>query len=101
MAGFEPVPRTDDAVLEEAVEAPSARYGRMLFVVYLALYAAYVLLMAFAPQVMQRRPMAGINLSVLYGLGLIAVAFVMAVFYDWLCRPLVAGDRTSAPEARS
>ena len=105
MARFDPAPRLDDNRIEEAVESRGARYGRMLFVVYLALYAVYVLLTAFAPEVMQRRPLAGINLSVLYGLGLIAVAFLMALFYDWLCRPLTS-DGTTAPtradqEARS
>jgi uncharacterized membrane protein (DUF485 family) len=37
---------------------------------------------------------AGVNLAVLYGLGLIAAAFVLALVYAWLCRSRVD------PEAR-
>lgn len=63
----------------------------ILFFCYLALYSGFVLLNAFAPKLMAETPFAGVNLAVLYGLGLILVAFVLAVLYDWLCR-LVAGD---------
>jgi uncharacterized membrane protein (DUF485 family) len=45
------------------------------------------LLTAFAPGVMQMVvPAVGINVAVLYGLGLIAAAFVLALGYAWLCR---------------
>lgn len=72
----------------DATSQRGARYGRVLFVVYLLLYGGYVGITAFAPSVMKRTPLAGINLSVLYGLGLIGAAFAMALAYDWLCRPL-------------
>ena len=38
---------------------------------------------------------AGINLAVVYGLGLIAAAFILALLYVWLCRG------KSEPEART
>lgn len=74
-----------------------ARYGRVLFVVYLLLYGGYVCITAFAPAIMQRTPLAGINLSVLYGLALIATAILMALVYDWICR-LAAHSGGSASE---
>ncbi|MEX0714559.1 MAG: DUF485 domain-containing protein [Pirellulales bacterium] len=70
----------------ERVSAQRIRYGHALFVLYLLLYGAFVLLNAFAPSVMARTPAAGINLAVLSGLGLIGAAFLLALVYDWLSR---------------
>jgi uncharacterized membrane protein (DUF485 family) len=74
----------------EPASARQTRYGQILFVLYLVLYSGFVLLNAFAPSAMERTPFAGVNLAILYGLALIAFAFVLAVFYDWLCRLLGA-----------
>lgn len=63
----------------------NARYGLVLFGLYLVLYGGFVLLNAFAPEVMDAVPLAGVNLAVLYGLGLIAAAFLLALLYGWLC----------------
>jgi uncharacterized membrane protein (DUF485 family) len=71
----------------DATNRRGARYGHVLFAIYLVLYGGFVGITAFAPAIMERTPLLGINLSVLYGLGLIAAAFVLAVLYDWLCRP--------------
>lgn len=70
----------------EAESVRSTRLGHVLFILYLILYGAYVLINAFAPDVMAMTPWAGINVAVLSGLGLIVAAFVFAVLYDWLCR---------------
>jgi uncharacterized membrane protein (DUF485 family) len=70
--------------------ARRARYGLWLFGVYLLLYGGFMALSAFAPAAMERTPFAGVNLAVLYGLGLIGAAFLLAVLYDLLCRPLDA-----------
>jgi uncharacterized membrane protein (DUF485 family) len=84
--------------------ARNARYGLWLFGLYCAAYAAFVLLNAFMPDSMTQRPVAGISLSVLYGLGLIALAFILSLVYSWLCRAnLVAtdtGDGASESAAR-
>ena len=63
-----------------------AGYGLSLFAVYLTLYVGFVLLNAFAPEDMGRELFAGLNIAVGYGMGLIIVAFVLALFYAWLCR---------------
>jgi uncharacterized membrane protein (DUF485 family) len=86
MAGFDhrAAPATEGAT--EQSSARSTRYGRILFAFYALLYGGFVLINAFAPALMQTTPLGGINLAVLYGLGLIFAAFVLAVFYDWLCR---------------
>jgi uncharacterized membrane protein (DUF485 family) len=88
MAGFEhhAAPVTEGA--EEQTSARATRYGRILFVFYALLYGGFVLINAFDPALMQTTPLGGINLAVLYGLGLIFAAFALALFYDWLCRVL-------------
>ena len=71
----------------------NARAGMVLFVLYLALYAAYVLVSAFRPQVLDARPFAGVNLAVLSGLGLIFAALALALVYAWVCRaPAGSGE---------
>jgi uncharacterized membrane protein (DUF485 family) len=75
--------------MQSSAPRPS-RLGLALFGLYLALYAGFVLLNSFQPALMEWRPFGHVNLALLYGLGLIAVAFVLAVLYDWLRR--AAGD---------
>lgn len=62
------------------------RIGLRLFAIYLLLYVGFMLLCAFAPAVMERRPMGGLNLAILYGFGLIIAAFVLAMLYGVMCR---------------
>ncbi len=62
----------------------SSRLGNALFVVYLLFYVGFVGLSAFIPQVMEWRPWNGLNLAVLYGFGLILLAFFMAALYGYL-----------------
>lgn len=63
-----------------------ARLGLWLYGLYLACYSAFVGLSAFAPGVMSRRPLGGLNAATLSGLGLIALAFLLALVYMALCR---------------
>lgn len=85
MAGLEPhaVPQIADDPL---TASRNARLGMRLFVAYSALYAGYVLLVAFFGDVMRWTPWPGINLAVIYGLTLIISAFALALLYSWLCR---------------
>ena len=63
-----------------------SRIGLVLFAIYLAIYAIYVVVNAFWPTVMDAVPLAGVNLAILYGFGLIGGAIVLALIYGWLCR---------------
>ena len=54
--------------------AHNARTGMMLFVLYLLLYGGFIGLSAFAPQAMATPLLAGANVAVVYGLGLIVAA---------------------------
>jgi uncharacterized membrane protein (DUF485 family) len=57
-----------------------------MFAVYLIFYGSFVLLAAFSPQSMEFTPLAGVNLAIWYGFGLIAVAILLALIYGWTCR---------------
>jgi uncharacterized membrane protein (DUF485 family) len=66
--------------------ARNARYGLVLFVIYVIFYAAFVWLSAFCPAVMAEPLVGGVNLAVCYGFGLIIAAFVLAIIYMLACR---------------
>ncbi len=68
------------------METRNARVGFVLFVVYLLLYGGFVFLNAFAADVMEWTPIAGVNLAILYGFGLIIAALLLALLYGFLCR---------------
>lgn len=69
-----------------------SRLGLVLFFLYLALYGGFVLLNAFAPETMEATPIAGVNVAILYGFGLIISAFVLALIYG-----VFSGDFSSGP----
>jgi len=79
------------------ISSRNSRYGLVLFAFYLVLYGGFMLLNAFFPQLMEYTPLAGINLAILYGFGLIIAALVLALIYGWLCR--VREDDAAPKEA--
>jgi uncharacterized membrane protein (DUF485 family) len=69
--------------------------GLKLFVLYLVAYALFVGLNAFSPDVMKTPVVAGVNLAIVYGFGLIVGAFVLAVIYA-----VASGDQGQSPEQK-
>jgi len=67
------------------VSTANARAGLVLFFIYLAFYAGFVVLAAFAPNAMGRPVLAGVNLAITYGMGLIIGSFVVAAVYMACC----------------
>src|SRR5881396_2261088 len=63
----------------------NARSGLVLFFIYLAFYAGFMGLAAFAPEAMGNPVFFGVNLAITYGLGLIVGALVVAAVYMALC----------------
>jgi uncharacterized membrane protein (DUF485 family) len=69
---------------------PASRYktrlGVMMFVVYCVVYAGFVFLNVLTEgRVMQTMVFAGLNLAVVYGIGLIVFALLLALIYNHLC----------------
>lgn len=85
MPGLEYVNHSSTKRENPADAARNARYGLALFGVYFVVYAGFVGLNAFSPDVMATR-IGGVNLAVVYGMGLIVAALVLALVYCWLCR---------------
>jgi uncharacterized membrane protein (DUF485 family) len=67
------------------VSTRNSRIGLALFVVYLVFYGGFVLIAAFAPQMLDATPLAGVNLAIWYGFGLIVAAILLALLYGWAC----------------
>ena len=86
MAGLDHGSMHPKEVEDPVLAARNARYGMVLFLLYLAIYGGFVGLNAFWPTLMDRTPLWGLNLAVLYGLALIVIAMVLALAYCWLCR---------------
>ncbi|HEY5957525.1 MAG TPA: DUF485 domain-containing protein [Polyangiaceae bacterium] len=60
------------------------RFGLKLFAIYLLVYAGFIGTAAFAHDTLAVRLLFGVNLAVLYGLGLIALAFILAIVFFML-----------------
>lgn len=88
MSDFHHISQSSD----EAASPRRTRLGLVLFAVYLALYVGFVLLNALAPDRMSWTPLFGINVAVLFGLGLIFAAFLLALVYEILCRRMERSD---------
>ena len=71
----------------------NSRFGLVLFLIYVLLYAGFMALNAFAPHLMSRMPFGGVNLAIVYGLGLIVAAFVLALIYATSARSGGGGER--------
>ena len=67
-------------------EPPASRLGLTLFGLYTSVYAGFVVVSAFRPGWMART-VAGVNIAVLAGFGLILGAIALAALYLWLRRP--------------
>ncbi len=77
----------------------ASRLGLSLFTVYTLIYLGFVLLNAFAADTMEIVVVAGLNLAIVYGFGLIIVAIVMAFIYGFALRGDV--DDASASSERT
>jgi uncharacterized membrane protein (DUF485 family) len=68
------------------ISTRNSRIGLALFAVYLIFYGAFVFIAAFSPQTMEETPLAGVNLAIWYGFGLIVAAILLALVYGLACR---------------
>ncbi len=72
---------TEDSVVSEY----KTRLGLRFFAVYGSLFAGFVGINTFFPQLMKVRVILGLNLAVTYGFLLILTAIVMGLIYNDLC----------------
>lgn len=62
-----------------------ARIGLILFAVYSVVYAGFVIINTVSPKTMGYTILFGLNLAVVYGIGLIVLAIVMGLIYNAWC----------------
>ncbi len=68
-----------------STQARNSKIGLRLFFIYTLFYLGFVLVNAFATDWVEWVPFAGLNLAILWGFGLIALALVLALVYGFLC----------------
>lgn len=80
-----------DGEHDDAGRSGTNKADLALFAVYCVLYAVFMGLVAFAPDVLAMRVFGGVNLAVAYGMGLIVAAVVLAAISTMLHRRKLRG----------
>ena len=65
--------------------AKKTKLGVILFLIYLFVYAGFVFIGVMYPSEMGVEVLGGQNLAIIYGMGLIILAVVMGLFYNFFC----------------
>lgn len=78
----EPAPQSEE---KDLASAAKAKLGLQLFIVYCIVYAGFVLISALSGTTMEGPGLFGTNLAITYGMGLIALAIVLGLLYNWRC----------------
>ena len=66
-------------------ESYKTRLGVWMFCLYAAIYGGFVAINVVKPVLMEARVICGLNLAVVYGMGLIVCALVLAIVYNRMC----------------
>jgi len=70
---------------EDKASDYKARLGIYLFIVYVIVYAGFIVINVASPKSMGIIIFAGLNLACVYGFGLIILAIVMGLIYNSMC----------------
>ena len=70
---------------DDLASSYKSRLGVRMFLVYAVVYAGFVLINVLWPKTMGIIVVAGLNLAVVYGFGLIVFAMALALIYNWMC----------------
>lgn len=71
--------------------AYKSKTGIILFFVFTPVYLTFVILSVLNPSLMATE-IGSLNLSVVYGFGLIGFAIILAILYNYLCNKRERGD---------
>jgi uncharacterized membrane protein (DUF485 family) len=81
------LPQDDQRAAHDAHVTPNVKLGLGLFILYLVLYVGFMAIATFQYELFASAPFGGVNLAIIYGMGLIVSAFVLAIIYMMLCKP--------------
>lgn len=70
---------------KESLTQQKSRLGVRLFFIYLICYAGFVILGVFKYELLAKTVFAGLNLAVVYGIGLIVFAVILGIIYNYYC----------------
>ena len=70
---------------KDNASAVKSKLGLKLFAVYALIYAGFVVINMVDPNMMEMKIVAGLNLAVVYGFGLIILAIIMGIIYNGIC----------------
>jgi uncharacterized membrane protein (DUF485 family) len=62
-----------------------SKLGIKLFAVYSLVYIGFIAINVIEPILMEKVIFLGLNLAVVYGMGLIFLAIIMGLFYNHIC----------------
>jgi len=62
-----------------------SKLGVYLFIFYTIVYAGFIIINVVNPKLMGIIVFAGLNLACVYGFGLIVLAIIMGLVYNYLC----------------
>jgi uncharacterized membrane protein (DUF485 family) len=62
-----------------------SKLGVYMFIAYVLVYAGFIVINVASPKLMGVIVFAGLNLALVYGVGLIVLAIVMGLIYNKLC----------------
>jgi uncharacterized membrane protein (DUF485 family) len=65
--------------------AKKSKLGVILFLIYLVIYIGFVFIGVMYPAKMGMELIGGQNLAIIYGMGLIVLAIVMGLIYNYFC----------------
>jgi putative solute:sodium symporter small subunit len=68
--------------------AKKTRLGVVMFAIYMVVYIGFVLIGTLFPKILGAKFIGGQNLAFLYGMGLIVLAVIMGLIYNFLCTRL-------------
>jgi len=81
---------------KDNASAVKSKLGLKLFAVYALIYAGFVVINMVDPNMMEMKIVAGLNLAVVYGFGLIILAIIMGIIYNGICTN--CEERMNKPE---
>jgi uncharacterized membrane protein (DUF485 family) len=70
----------------DAHVSPNVKLGLLLFSIYLILYLGFIAIATFKYELLAKTPFGGVNLAIIYGIGLILAALILAAIYMALAK---------------
>ncbi|MDO9153798.1 MAG: DUF485 domain-containing protein [Paludibacter sp.] len=75
-----------------------AKLGVIMFFIYTIVYAGFVFIGLSKPELMGLKSLGGLNIAILYGFGLIALAIIMGFIYNYFCTKLEDKMNNNEPQ---